>query len=87
MNALMIITCILGLLKTDDIFTGLTNTECSILLFINGMLEGETKSTLPKWGGVSNIINMLKNIFIEVKKCPKALHTLILEEKWSNILL
>lgn len=60
MNALMIITCILGLLKTDDIFTGLTNTECSILLFIKGMLEGETKSTLPKWGEFLILLICLK---------------------------
>ena len=68
MNILIIILCILGLLKTNDIFTGLTNTECSILRFINEVLEGETKSTLPKWGGIASIISMFENTVIEIEK-------------------
>ena len=58
MNSAIIITCMVGLIKAKDIFIGVTNTECSILRFINEVIEGESKIILPKWGGINSIINM-----------------------------
>ena len=71
MNLGVIIICILGLIKTDAIFTGLTNTECSILRFISEMLDGETKNTLPKWGGVASILSMFNNTVYKIEEMAK----------------
>ena len=66
LNGTIIITCILGIANTDKIFTGLTNTECSILRFINEMLEGESKVNYPRWGGVATVIEKLNETAIKI---------------------
>ena len=71
MNLGVIIICILGLSKTDDIFTGLTNSECSILRFISEMLDGETKESLPKWGGVASILSMFNNTIYRIEQMSR----------------
>ena len=68
LNFIIMVTCIAGLSKTNAIFKGLTNAECSILRFINEILDGETKNTLPKWGGIDDIINMFQNTIIQIEK-------------------
>ena len=65
------VTCIAGLSKTNDIFKGLTNAECSILRFINEVLDGETKNTLPKWGGINGIINMFNKTISQIEEMGK----------------
>ena len=71
LNILIIITCLLGIIKTNDIFIGLTNTECSLLRFINEILEGESKTVLPKWAGVSGIINIFDNTVLQIDEMTK----------------
>ena len=71
MNLGVIIICILGLIKTDKIFIGLTNTECSILRFISEMLDGETKNELPKWGGVASILGMFNNTIYRIEQMSR----------------
>jgi len=71
LNFIIIVTCIAGLSKTNDIFKGLTNAECSILRFINEVLVGETKSTLPKWGGIDGIINMFEETINQIEEMGK----------------
>ena len=68
MNSAVIITCMVGLIKAKDIFIGVTNTECSILRFINEVIEGESKITLPKWGGINSIINMFDRTAHEIEE-------------------
>lgn len=67
MNLFIIIICIVGIAQTNYIFTDLTNAECSILRFINEVLEGETKSTLPKWGGIDGIISIFEKTVTEIE--------------------
>ena len=71
LNVIIMGTCIAGLSKTNDIFKGLTNAECSILRFINEILDGETKSTLPKWGGVDAIISMFEKTVKQIEEMGK----------------
>ena len=71
LNILIIITCLLGIIKTNDIFIGLTNTECSLLRFINEILEGESKTVLPKWAGVSGIIDIFDNTASQINEMAK----------------
>ena len=54
--------CIYGLIKSNSIFTGLADTECSILRFCNEVIEGEAKEEKPKWVGISGIVNLLDSV-------------------------
>ena len=71
MNALIIASCILGIINTDKIFIGLTNTECSLLRFINEMLEGESKTIYPRWGGVATVIERLNRTVVTIQEMSK----------------
>jgi hypothetical protein len=68
MNLAVIITCMVGLGKTNSIFKGVINTECSFLRFINEVVEGESKNNLPKWGGIDGILQILNRTSLEIKK-------------------
>ena len=54
MNLSIIITSILALVNVNRIFVGISDTECSILRFINEVLDGESKTKYPRWGGVAS---------------------------------
>ena len=58
--ALVVAVCIYGLSQANKIFVGLADTECSALKFFDQVLYGETKQTLPRWGGI-RIINQILN--------------------------
>ena len=62
--ALSLVICIYGLSQSDPVFTGIADTECSILKFIGEVIEGETKEAKPKWIGISGI----QGIFDEAKE-------------------
>ena len=47
-KALVVAVCIYGLSKSNHIFIGVADTECSILKFIDEVLDGESKETKPK---------------------------------------
>ena len=57
--ALVVAVCVYGLTQATKIFTGLANTECSMLKFFDQVLYGEIKEDLPKWAGINNIKNLL----------------------------
>ena len=57
--ALVIAVSIYGLTQSNKIFTGLADTECSLLKFIDQILDGETKQDLPRWAGINGIKNIL----------------------------
>jgi len=54
--------CLYGLIKSNSIFRGLSDTECSILKFFNETIEGETKAEKPKWAGVEGIKSLLDEV-------------------------
>ena len=66
-NGVFAINSIIGFFKLNPIFEGLSNTECSIVRFISEILDGETKNNLPKWGGVSKIINVFDETVTEIE--------------------
>ena len=71
-NFIFVICCILGLVNINPIFEGLTNTECSILRFISEILDGETKNVLPKWGGISGIIDIFNRTISQIEEMTNA---------------
>ena len=68
LNLIFIVTCVLGLIKIKPIFEGLSNSECSLLKFISETLDGETKNNVPKWGGISEIINIFNKTVVDIEK-------------------
>ncbi len=54
--------CVYGLIKSNSIFRGLSDTECSILQFFNETIEGEAKAQTPKWAGVEGIKSILNDL-------------------------
>ena len=60
--AAAIIACIYGLSQTNTIFKGLADTECSVLRFLDQVVDGEIKKTAPRWIGINEINNLLDNL-------------------------
>ena len=50
-----------GLSQTVNVFEGLGDTECSLLKFINDVLNGENGDKTPKWGGINTIQGLLRS--------------------------
>ena len=71
LNLVFLADSIIGLIKVNPIFKGLTNTECSLLRFINEVLEGESKNVLPKWGGVAGIINIFNQTIGRIEEMSR----------------
>ena len=58
--------CLFGLIKSNSIFTGLSNIECSTLKFCNEIIDGETKEDKPKWVGINGVINLLSGLITKI---------------------
>ena len=83
-NLIFIVNSIVGLIKIDPIIKGLSNAECSLLRFINEVLEGETKNSLPKWGGVSKIVNIFDRTIENIEIISRD-NTLSVTQEKSNL--
>ena len=70
-NLIFIVCCILGLVNINPLFESLSNTECSILKFISEILDGETKNVLPKWGGISGIIDIFNRTISQIEEMSR----------------
>ena len=44
-----------GLAATNKVFEGIDNTSCTIFKVVTDTVDGQTKTTLPKWGGIDGI--------------------------------
>ena len=62
------IICIKIHYQSNSIFVGIADINCSMLKFFEQILEGETKETLPKWGGIDEISGILQDIVEQIKK-------------------
>ena len=69
--ALVVAVCFYGLSQSNHIFVGIADTECSILRFVDEVIDGESKETLPKWAGfngIKGVLNNLKSTVIELEE-------------------
>ncbi|MBO6194754.1 MAG: hypothetical protein J6O56_00245 [Bacilli bacterium] len=64
--ALVVVVCIYGLTKSNSIYVGLADTECSLLKFFDQILDGETKQELPRWAGISGINDILDDLYFQI---------------------
>ena len=58
--------CFYGLSKSNSIFVGLADTECSILRFFDQVLDGEIKEELPRWAGIDKVKDILDDITTQI---------------------
>ena len=61
--AVIFIFCILGYIKSNSIFVGLDNIECSVFQFLDQILDGETKNKSLRWVGISGVHKFLYDLF------------------------
>ena len=54
--------CFYSLGKSNTIFYGISDTECSILKFVDEVLYGETNKNPPYWAGIDEITKILNNL-------------------------
>ena len=66
--ALVVVVSIYGLTQTKNIFTGLADTECSLLQFFDQILYGEVKEITPKWIGINEIDTILANLETRIQE-------------------
>lgn len=72
---------IYGLIQSNSIFMGFADIECSILNFLNEIIEGETKSVNPKWIGLHNLGNKFNESKIQIDKIRRSLVTELKAQK------
>ena len=82
--ALAVAVCVYGLTQTNTIFTGLANTECSILRFFDEILYGEMKQTRPRWAGIEGINSILSELSTVITNMGESTYQ-ALEEGMDNI--
>ena len=51
-----------GLAATNNIFKSIDSTSCTLFKIVSETIDGQSKTTTPKWGGISNIQTMLLNL-------------------------
>lgn len=85
MYAIVVVISIYGLSQSNSIFVGLADTECSLLRFIGEILDGETKTTTPKWGGIEQIKNLLQDTVTEIENIDNSALTTLDNTKSSLI--
>ena len=56
-----IIFAMIGLNKYNDVFISLNGASCSLMKFILELSEGQEKSELPKWEGITKIKEILSD--------------------------
>ena len=59
---LVVVVFIIGLAKSNAVFRGLSDTECSILQFCNEVIDSETTDQKPKWIGIQGINGLLGDV-------------------------
>ena len=65
--ALVVECSIYGLTQTSKIFTGLADTECSLLQFFDQIIYGERKEdNSPKWIGIEGVSELLDDLEYQV---------------------
>ena len=64
---LVLCLSIYELSQSNSIFVGLADTECSILKFIDEVLEGEIKKEKPKWPGINEIKGLFQDTITQIQ--------------------
>ena len=60
------LVCFYALGKSNSIFVGIADTECSILKFVDEVVDGESKENPPYWAGIDNITKILDELSTKI---------------------
>jgi hypothetical protein len=61
--------------ESNKIFKGLANTECSLLKFLDQILDGEVKQDLPRWAGITGINDILSRLSGQINRLGQGTYT------------
>ena len=64
--ALSVVICVYVFSKTNKIFVGFANTECSVLKFFDEVLNGEPETKTPRWAGIDGINEILVDLQTQI---------------------
>ena len=56
-----------GLAATNSVFEGIDSTLCTIFRVITEAVNGQKKTTIPKWAGISGVQTILKDLNTQIK--------------------
>jgi hypothetical protein len=62
------LVCFYGLGKSNSLFVGIADTKCSILKFIDQVVDGESKENPPYWAGIDKINEILDRLSKKVEE-------------------
>ena len=60
--------CFYGLGKFNSVFLNIADTECSLINFVEEVLNGETKQNTPYWPGIDHITEVLNKLSEKVNE-------------------
>ena len=75
------LVCFYGLSKSNTIFTGIADMECSILKFVDEVVEGESKENPPYWAGIDRITEILDKLSKKVKEMKSDTESKLIDQK------
>ena len=75
------LVCFYGLGKSNSIFIGIADTECSILKFVDEAVEGESKQNPPYWAGIERITEILDNLSGKVENMKSDTELILNDQK------
>ena len=84
LNAGVILTSLLSLIYSNDLFRVIASTECSTLEFLNEISDGEHKNVLPRWGGFPTIIGIFDRTISQIEDMNEDNSVSYIEEKLNE---
>ena len=78
--ALVVAVSIYGLSQSNKIFTGLANTECSLLKFFDQVIDGEMKQEPPRWAGINGINGILTGLKTNINEMGRGTYDALTEK-------
>lgn len=75
------LVCFYGLSKSNSIFVEIADTKCSILKFIDEVVDGESNNNPPYWAGIENITDILDRLAEKVDEMKTGTENILNNEK------
>ena len=75
------LVCFYALGKSDSIFVGIADTECSVLKFVDEVVDGESKENPPYWAGIDKITKILDELSAKVESMKTGTQTTLNDAK------
>ena len=77
------LVCFFGLSKSNSLFVGIADTNCSLLKFIDQVVEGESKESPPYWAGIDKITEVIDRLANKVEEMKTGTETKLSNNKYA----